>query len=79
MHADQDLLARIQRLDARQRAEVVDFIDFLMAKQSRERPLLDAMQKAPRTKISLQDVRRRLSTIRGSMAKTVSEMREDRV
>jgi hypothetical protein len=80
MRTEQDLLERIKQLSARQRAEVVDFIDFLVAKQSRSRPLLDAMQTAaPRTEVSLQDVRRRLSTIRGSMAATVNEMRDDRV
>jgi len=43
-----------------------------------------AQQPAPQRpyaedEVSLQDVRRLLATIRGSMAATVNEMREDRV
>lgn len=79
MPADQDLLEKIRQLDSRQRVEVIDFIDFLITRQSSERLPIETPIEKGASEISLREVRKRLSTIRGTMANTVNEMRDDRV
>lgn len=79
MPAEQELLKKIKQLDERQRAEVIDFVDFLMAQRASGDVLLDTMQDEANPTVSIEEVRRRLSTIKGSMADTVSNLRDDRV
>lgn len=77
MPAERELLGKIRQLDERQRAEVVDFVDFLMAKRAQGRTLLEAVDEEGMSDVSLAEVRKRLSTIRESMADTVNEMRDE--
>ena len=79
MPAEQELLKKIKQLDERQRAEVIDFVDCLMAQRASGDVLLDTMQDEANSTVSIEEVRRRLSTIKGSMADTVSNLRDDRV
>ena len=74
----QDIVRELDRLPAETLREVRDFVEFLVMKRSGDRKSSEATQeKAP--DVSLEEVRERLSTMKGSMAETVSDMREDRV
>ena len=74
----QDIVRDLDRLPPETLREVRDFIGFLVTKRSAGRTPSEATgEEAPA--VSLKEVRERLSTIEGSMAETISDMREDRV
>ena len=72
-----DIVRDLDRLPPETLREVRDFVDVLATKRSEDRPPEATEEKAPA--VSVEEVRERLSTIEGSMAETISDMREDRV
>lgn len=74
-----DILEKIQQLNPKQVAEVVDFIDFLVQKKSTPLPLLQLMNETSGPELDLYELRRRLASISGTMADTVQELRNERI
>lgn len=74
----QDIVRELDRLPAETLREVRDFVEFLVMRRSADRTPSEARQEEG-PEASVEEVRERLSTINGSMAETISDMREDRV
>lgn len=73
------LIDRLRVLDAETLAEVEDFVEFLF--QKREKPakrLLDVLRERALPSVTLEQVREDLSTITGSLADTVTQLRQER-
>lgn len=75
---EQDILEKIKRLEPRQIAELVDFIEFLTDRKQREAPLLRFLNETSGPRHGLEGVRRRLAKIPGKMSETVRELRDER-
>jgi len=73
-----DIVRELDRLPAETLEEVRDFVEFLVMRRSADRRPSEAMREEV-PDVALEEVRERLSTIKGSMAETISDMREDRV
>lgn len=71
------ILARLKQLTPQQQAEVMDFIDFLGTRPSGS-PLEQHLRAAATSEVDLQDVRRRLANMTGSMSDTVRRLRDER-
>jgi len=74
----QNIVRDLDRLSPENLEEVRDFVEFLVMRRSADRrPSEATREEVP--DVALEEVRERLSTIKGSMAATISDMREDRV
>lgn len=78
--AEQEILASLRRLEPQQVTEVVNFIEFLREKHTREgsppkHPLLQALRATPAPEVELKELRKRLTSIPGRMSDTVRELR----
>jgi len=72
------LLEKLEALTPQQQHEVLDFIDFLRTRRPAGSPLEQYLRTLETGDIDLQDVRRRLANIPGSMADTVRALRDER-
>ena len=75
---DQEILSRIKRLGPSQKAEVIDFIDFVSERRGRHGPLVRFLYKKAEGKKDLSDLRRSLAKIQGTMSSTVRALRDER-
>ncbi|MCS4044625.1 hypothetical protein GGQ00_003085 [Salinibacter ruber] len=74
----QDIVRELDRLPPETLREVQDFVDFLVMRHAADQGgSKSSREEAP--DVSLQEVRECLSSIDGSMAQTIVDMREDRV
>jgi ElaB/YqjD/DUF883 family membrane-anchored ribosome-binding protein len=73
----QEVIEEMETLPEEQLRDVLRFIESLRrtSRDAKE----DSATQEEKSDVSLKEVRDRLSTIEGSMAETVSDMREDRV
>jgi hypothetical protein len=71
------LLDELATLSPAQRAEVMDFVEFLTSRSVRF-PLEQYLCETGNGDIDLEEVRKQLSTIEGSMSDTVRILREER-
>ena len=66
-------------LDEDMLAEVSDFVEFLCQKRGRHgQNLLDQLRERALPFVTLEQVRADLDTIKGSLAETVTELRQER-
>lgn len=72
------LLAKLEALTPWQQSEVHDFIDFLRTRTAADPPLVQHLQAQGANDVDLQDVRRRLANIPGTMSETVRALRDER-
>ena len=73
-----EVIEEMESLPEEQLRDVLRFIESLRrAPRSHEENTNATQEETPA--VSLKEVRERLSTIEGSMAETISDMREDRV
>ena len=74
----QEVIQEMETLPEDQLRDVLRFIESLRrAPRSPDEKVNPAQGETPA--VSVEEVRERLSTIKGSMAETISDMREDRV
>lgn len=73
---DREILEKVRRLSPRQKAEVVNFIEFVSSRR-RARPA-PSQHSTERTEADLEDLRKRLAKIPGNMSDTVRELRDER-
>lgn len=67
------------RLDPEQVAQVLDFVEFLAEKKRHSSPVMDLLREsATGPKLSIEDVRASLATIKGQVSDTVREQRDER-
>jgi hypothetical protein len=76
---EQEILKKIKRLEPKLLAEVVDFLDFLAERKSKEHPFVQFLKETSGPGVKLEEVRRRLSKISGKMSETVRELRDERI
>jgi hypothetical protein len=74
----QDIVRELDRLPPETLREVRDFIDVLVKRDSADQGASEATREEA-SDVTLEEPRERLSTIEGSMAQTISDMREVRV
>jgi hypothetical protein len=74
----QAVLDRLKHLEPQQIAEVIDFIDFLAEKRQKVSPLVRLLYITSGPRVGLEEVRKRLAKIPGTMAETVRELRDER-
>jgi hypothetical protein len=73
------LLDRLQALDAETLVEVEDFVEFLFQKKRKPgRRLHDRLRERALPSVTLEQVRADLSTITGSLADVVTQLRQER-
>jgi hypothetical protein len=74
----QEVIEEMETLPEEQLQDVLRFIESLRRTSQGAEEKTNATQEE-NSDVSLKEIRDRLSTIKGSMAETVSDMREDRV
>lgn len=74
----QEVIKEMETLPEDQLRDVLRFIESLRRTSRAPEEKTNATQEET-PEVSLEEVRERLSTIEGSMAETISDMREDRV
>jgi hypothetical protein len=73
------LIDRIRALDAETLAEVEDFVEFLFQKKGKTTTtLMDVVRERALDSVTLEQVRADLSTITGSLADVVTQLRQER-
>lgn len=74
---EQAILSKLKRLSPQQKTEVLNFIDFLSARMSPS-SLEHHLQTTPAGGTTLEEVRRRLAKIEGSMSQTIRSLCDER-
>jgi hypothetical protein len=75
---DQAILDKLKHLEPYQIAEVNDFIVFLTKRKPQVSPLVQLLSTTSGPRVGLEEVRRRLAKIPGTMSETVRELRDER-
>ncbi|MBI4526974.1 MAG: hypothetical protein HY695_24525 [Deltaproteobacteria bacterium] len=75
---EQGIVDKIKSLEPQQIAEVMDFIELLAEKRRKESPLVRFLNEAVGPEVRLEELRKRLAKIPGSMAGVVREQRDER-
>lgn len=75
---DREILDKMRRLSPRQKAEVIDFIDFVGQRKEARAPLERFLRTRVETSAGIADVRRRLAKIPGNMSDTIRALRDER-
>lgn len=75
---EQSLVEKIKRLDPEQVTEVLDFIEFLAGRKQKTSPLDRFLRQIPGSRVSLEEVRRRLAKVPGQMSDAVRALRDER-
>jgi hypothetical protein len=77
--AERAIMEQMLRLDAEQIAQVLDFVEFLAEKKRDISPVVELLREsATGPRISLDDVRASLATIKGQLSDVVREERDER-
>jgi hypothetical protein len=73
------LIDRLRNLDEETLSEISDFVEFIFQKKEKKRVrLLDAVRQRALPSATLEQVREDLSTIKGSLADVVTQLRQER-
>lgn len=76
--ADREILEKIERLSPRQKAEVVNFIDFVDERGAAEDTVVRFLLSRAEPGVDLSEIRRRLAKAPGKMSDTVRALRDER-
>lgn len=77
--AERAVAQQMGRLDAEQVAQVLDFVEFLVEKRRRGNPMIDLlMESATGPRLSVEELRASLATIKGNLSEAVREERDER-
>ena len=68
---DQEILGKMKLLNPQEVTEVMDFIDFLLARQPARHPLMQLLIGTSGDEIGLETLRHQLTNISGTTAETV--------